>query len=1491
MEFGARQTVNVSVPQASLLRAYVERNAVDIDLALVNRGRPEDDPSRSIASSASFDDEEAIVYPLEPRVLYTLEVTFYRWGPSPAAQDACPRFVLHLAVAPAVPPPEATCAQGGLEILPPQVPPSIRLGIDDYEYESEGAGGGLRLQQRRGEARRFDIPLEIAAPARLYAEVGSDFLTADLNLRLFALGGDPGLLDRGDRGDDPLPGEDLGAGYERDGRSLLAFDSLDPGRYVLRVYEPAANGDGPRCAPFAFRLRVAPAGAAGARYPSPAGLLQLPPSLDSVAFLGVAPAPGKARALPALAVHAAGLLAIPGGRRRVARSNFTIEAASVLRLHAAPHRIGPPARPPPFLPVFALLTVRLRGDEDHRRGLRGKKEKEGGRRSTWSLVAASDGAYGAEAILAALQPGTYLVQVEFYPSASGYYPGPRDREAVPFELALEPAAVFAARLPAPGCQDAPLPAPAPDGAGYYRRDDPSLALSWATVAAAGAGGLLRTAQFTPGAPSLLYVAVGYDFAAGGAALSLNRSDDGGATWREAAAAARGAGWAELRAPLSPRSSYRLLLRQDAAPLGAYPHCTLYSALVEARDASAPRPARPGGGGGGSGGSGGGGSSGGGTSPPAPCDGWGVPLPTELAEADPTAPLGAGLDSRGALSLAGSRFLLPAPGAAAGFAVPLRGGGQHLLRTFARWPASAPGVEVSVRPYGAGDPGAYSDNDSEDEDDDQEDEEEEERRRALRGWVAGAGGGGAPNGSEALGAPVAASYGPAWRSELRLVPASASPLLLEVRRGTGASPACAAFALGVGADGRLEAYAAGAVPLESVLGAAAPGAPPLKIALRLGRDSALDAALAFDHAGAFFSLEVLRGPRGGRQVSVAKSEGTPHASAAPISFTQELHGTLPAGDYVLSFRADLIALRALARAAGFGPPSAGPALCLPFVWSLRVAPVPPAGSSAPPAAIRAVTPPGALQLNAARPLRLRVTFTSAPWNATGPYPAGPAAEPQRGRALSLVGSGQPPVYPSRAAAWSSDPLTWVLDFPPASLAPGVAYSLAADPDLLRAADGSAIIPPKAEYRVLDGSCGGPARGKYNDREGYCSCSEGHAGPDCGACDVGYGPGPDPRGPCARLGPARPTPLPAPARPARRFCTRDSCSGHGRCDDSSGAPKCDCFAAFTGPRCDRCAEGFLRYPACEKARTPFPPGAGPILSSFLRAGRAAQWSPAQAAACPGPCEHGRCDAATGRCVCEVNWAATGANAAPTASRGPPAPLPARGPPARPGPGAGPGPGPARAPPGPAAARGRLAITLGVGGALLAAGGAVAFVLRRRAAAVAGPPGRRGRAGSRRRAGTGTRRCGRPTGRGRRWRVRGRRWGRRRGAAAVGGSGGAPRGGAGPSSSLLEDEDEERPLRAPPAPSDSPTRPRGRPRPRRPGPGPGPPLPPPRPRPAGRPAGRRGRPSLDFFPSWRPSAPRPARPLRRRRAPPALAAAPGGPLGRLPPPPGLDQQRPLP
>ncbi|MCG8554905.1 MAG: hypothetical protein MJD61_06400 [Proteobacteria bacterium] len=87
-----------------------------------------------------------------------------------------------------------------------------------------------------------------------------------------------------------------------------------------------------------------------------------------------------------------------------------------------------------------------------------------------------------------------------------------------------------------------------------------------------------------------------------------------------------------------------------------------------------------------------------------------------------------------------------------------------------------------------------------------------------------------------------------------------------------------------------------------------------------------------------------------------------------------------------------------------------------------------------------------------------------------------------------------------------------------------------------------------------TCGGLGRCDMSEGMVRCECNEGYTGLRCHGCAPGYHR--DATDACVR----------------DELCTAQACGHHGRCDDSSGVPRCLCQDGYAGPACEQCAPGF-------------------------------------------------------------------------------------------------------------------------------------------------------------------------------------------------------------------------------------------------------------------------------------------------------------------------------
>ncbi|MCB9879822.1 MAG: hypothetical protein H6835_19700 [Planctomycetes bacterium] len=178
--------------------------------------------------------------------------------------------------------PIETCAfNGGADRVPPLPADDAPLKLD-WSYDSSSAATSasaglfgvpvaeqLYYQQRAGEARSRDFAFRLTEAANVHFQIGYDFGRGDVVLKLT----------------DAAETDAVRYGVNRPGRNVLTANGLPAGSYKLTLYEPLAPlRDTLGCAAFWFYAETARANAAVSNR-----ALQLPPSLDSVAYLGGSP--------------------------------------------------------------------------------------------------------------------------------------------------------------------------------------------------------------------------------------------------------------------------------------------------------------------------------------------------------------------------------------------------------------------------------------------------------------------------------------------------------------------------------------------------------------------------------------------------------------------------------------------------------------------------------------------------------------------------------------------------------------------------------------------------------------------------------------------------------------------------------------------------------------------------------------------------------------------------------------------------------------------------------------------------------------------------------------------------------------------------------------------------------------------------------------------------------------------------------------------------
>lgn len=248
--------ITLTVTEPSIFRVYSEPHIVDIDLVLYDNRSP----SPVAHGGYTFNNEESIIYALEPNVNYIFRLLFWKWVPD---IPACPVFNMEVTVS-RIHSLSPLCPLGADSW--PQGPPSTGIPDTPYIYNSMIVGKTLYFQQRLNQARSSPIyNFTLSASTNFYARLGFDFLSGDLVLKLEAFD-----LQTTYYGQNSLNGY------------FLKINSLPPGSYALTIYEPSTNLQNLLgCSYFTFELYIESDTIASMIPLHP----YLPSTLDSISYL------------------------------------------------------------------------------------------------------------------------------------------------------------------------------------------------------------------------------------------------------------------------------------------------------------------------------------------------------------------------------------------------------------------------------------------------------------------------------------------------------------------------------------------------------------------------------------------------------------------------------------------------------------------------------------------------------------------------------------------------------------------------------------------------------------------------------------------------------------------------------------------------------------------------------------------------------------------------------------------------------------------------------------------------------------------------------------------------------------------------------------------------------------------------------------------------------------------------------------------------------
>ncbi|KAM9960930.1 hypothetical protein ACTFIW_010090 [Dictyostelium discoideum] len=246
------QTVNDSI-----IRIYVNPHIVDIDIRLK-------DPFTNqtlISGSNLINTEESFVYQLSAGSVYYLQLQFWKWSNN---IPLCNVFSLEIAVAPVSGIKPAQCKDNASYW--PTVP-STFIG-DLYDYSSLDSDTQYYFQQAATALQSKEYTFTTKSVTNIHVQVGYDFLTGDLAIKLISLS---------------TKNKKVYYGTIAPNRNILEVTNLPIGNYQLVIYEPFSSMKSIMgCSFFNFDFYLEP----NSNYNQEDGFYHyLPSTLDSYAYL------------------------------------------------------------------------------------------------------------------------------------------------------------------------------------------------------------------------------------------------------------------------------------------------------------------------------------------------------------------------------------------------------------------------------------------------------------------------------------------------------------------------------------------------------------------------------------------------------------------------------------------------------------------------------------------------------------------------------------------------------------------------------------------------------------------------------------------------------------------------------------------------------------------------------------------------------------------------------------------------------------------------------------------------------------------------------------------------------------------------------------------------------------------------------------------------------------------------------------------------------
>eukprot|EP01132_Coremiostelium_polycephalum_P004201 gene4201-5258_t len=256
----ADQSIPFTVATESVFRIYTSPNSVDIDLYLYDISTG----NRSIVAKAfNVYNEDSFVTILKPNNPYELQVQYWKWVNKIAP---CTSYNMEIAISPLAPiiDNKKQCP-GGKDFWPPDFPDKLPVN-EMYTYSNLDIGAQLYFQQSMDGPVSHTMKFTTTVVTNFHSQVGYDFLTGDLSIRLTNVGTKKNYY-----------------GTIRPNRNFLDIVDLPAGSYQLVIHEPFTSIDKIMgCSYFNFEVYIEPKSSMEQEQDF---FHYLPPTLNSYAYL------------------------------------------------------------------------------------------------------------------------------------------------------------------------------------------------------------------------------------------------------------------------------------------------------------------------------------------------------------------------------------------------------------------------------------------------------------------------------------------------------------------------------------------------------------------------------------------------------------------------------------------------------------------------------------------------------------------------------------------------------------------------------------------------------------------------------------------------------------------------------------------------------------------------------------------------------------------------------------------------------------------------------------------------------------------------------------------------------------------------------------------------------------------------------------------------------------------------------------------------------